>query len=345
MQEPRIVVAGLGTIGQGFLALLDQQRPQLEALGVAPRVVGVLDSGGAAWAPQGLDLKAVRAVKALGASVRTLTGAGREWTGSQLMDEARADYLIEATHTDLRTGEPGLSLVREALQCGMHVVLANKGPLVTAFAELKRLGEFGSGSDRPRIRISGATCGALPTSSVGLRDFRGGTILSLEAVLNSTTQIILSRMREGLTYADALAEAKRVGVAETDPSLDVEGWDTANKLVILANAVLGQPTTLRDVPTEGITRINPALLEAAESQGGRVLLLARAEKVGSQYILSVRPTIVDGRHPLSRLGTDEMGILYRTDIFGRTLITNAEQGALGASAAMLKDLIGLVFED
>jgi len=163
-------------------------------------------------------------------------------------------------------------------------------------------------------------------------------------MLNRTTPIILCRMREGLPFAEAMAEVRRAVGDDTDPILDAEGRDTANKLVILANAVLGQPTTLADVPTEGIMRMDPAMLQDAASKGGRVLLLARAEWVGSSYSLSVRPTLLYRGHPLFRLGTGEMGIHYRTELFGRTLIANTARGAPGASTTMIDDLIGLMFE-
>ena len=337
LNRPRLLITGLGAVGRGFLGLLDSQRELLQARGIAPRVVGAADSKGVVYDEAGLDPAALMRHKEAGRSLAAHP-ASRPWSTAEWMARAEADVLLECTPTSLGDGEPGLSLVRAALRKGLHAILASKGPLVLAFPELAGLSDRADPSF-PRLRFSAATCGAMPTVSLGHRDLAGGRILGLEAVLNCTTQVILRRMAEGRSYAESLAEAQALGVAETDPTLDVAGWDTASKLVILANAVLGQPTRLADLRPRGITDLTPEELRIREGGGGRMALLARAEAHGAGYALSVRPEVLPPEHPFARLEVDEMAILYRTDIFGRVLLTSAGQGALGASAALLKDLI------
>ena len=182
----------------------------------------------------------------------------------------------------------------------------------------------------------------MPTINIGWRDLAGARIERVEAVLNGTTQGILRMMESGVTYAEALAEMQRRGLAETNPALDVEGWDAANKTVILANAVLRRPTTLADVAVEGIVEVDAEQLQAASARGQRIVLLCLAERSGDDYRLSVRPTALPGDHPLARMGGDEMGIVYYTDISGRLSVSSRETDPMPTSAAMLRDAIEIV---
>jgi len=331
-----------------------------ERYGLAFAVVGAADSSGAAIDPAGLDIEALLAAKRAGSSVATLAGVGRP--GTTALDLARtleADALLEATPVNLRDGQPGLDVVRAALGRNIACVLANKGPLALAYAELAGMSdlaarEIGDGrsemgespdqpptpnSHLPALRFSACVGGAMPSVNVGWRDMLGCRIERVEAVLNGTTQGILRAMEQGGSYDDALAEMQRRGLAETDPTLDVEGWDAANKIVILANAVLRQPTTLADVAVEGITRLTADDLRAASARGERIVLLCLAERVGDAYRLSVRPTALPADHPMARMGADEMGIVYHTDIAGKLSMTTSEMDPIPTAAAMLRDTI------
>jgi homoserine dehydrogenase len=303
---------------------------------------------------------ALLAAKQAGQSVATLPGVGRPGiAGAELARTIDADILLEATPVNLQHGQPGLDIVRAALGRGLHVVLANKGPLVLAYAGLAALSdlaaEAGDGragealaararSRPPCLRFSACVGGYLPTVNLGWRDLAGARIERIEAVLNGTTQGILRMMETGVGYADALAEMQRRGLAETDPTLDVDGWDAANKLVILANAVLRRPTTLPDVTVEGITRLTAAELRAAGERGERIVLLCLAERQREteDYRLSVRPTALPLDHPLARMGGDEMGIVYYTDIGNRLSATTREHDPRPTAAAMLRDVLEIV---
>jgi homoserine dehydrogenase len=305
---------------------------------VAFRVVGAADSGGVAAAPDGLDPAAVLALKERGESVAALPVGRAGVPALELVQSVTADALLEATPVDLRTGQPGLELTRAALRRGLPVVLANKGPLALAYQELAGLSDLGAGATP--LRFSACVGGAMPTINLGRRDLAGARILRVEAVLNGTTQYILRAMEGGRSYADVLAEAQRRGLTETDPSLDVDGWDAANKLVILANAVLRQPTTLADVAVEGIAALDADTLRAAGARGERIVLLCLAEANGDgRFRLSVRPTPMPLDHPLARMDGDEMGVVYHTDIAGRSSATSAERDPVPTAAAMLRDLL------
>ena len=157
-----------------------------------------------------------------------------------------------------------------------------------------------------------------------------------------TTNYILTRMADdGLSYTEALAHAQAAGHAETDPTLDVEGWDAANKLVILAHSVLGQPATLADVDVEGIRGVTPEALAEAAADGQRLKLVAIAEWTGEGYRLSVRPTRLDTTHPLAQLGPKQMGIVYHTDVCGVLSAAIVEETPVPTAAAMLRDIVGI----
>jgi homoserine dehydrogenase len=348
----RLILAGLGNVNRSFLGILQSQEALLsERYGLAFAVVGAADSSGAAIDPAGLDIAALLAAKRAGSSIASLPGAGR--AGVSALDLARtldADALIEATPVNLRDGQPGLDVVRAALGRGMACVLANKGPLALAYAELAGMSDLRSNvrtfersnvQPLPALRFSACVGGAMPSVNVGWRDMAGCRIERVEAVLNGTTQGILRAMEQGTSYADALAEMQRRGLAETDPTLDVEGWDAANKVVILANAVLRRPATLADVAVEGITRLTAEELRAAAARGERIVLLCLAERAGDSSGLSVRPTALPADHPLARMGADEMGIVYYTDIAGRLSMTTRETDPIPTAAAMLRDAIGI----
>jgi homoserine dehydrogenase len=342
----RLLLAGLGNVGRNFLRILQSQRTLLaERYGVAFRVVGVADSGGIATARDGFDPAAILAAKERGDSVASLPGATRGANPVELIARAPADALLEATPVNLSTGEPGLGLTRAALSAGVPVVLANKGPLALAYGELAALSDL-SGAGVP-LRFSACVGGAMPTINLGVRDLAGARILRVEAVLNGTTQQILRAMEEGQSYAEALADAQRRGLTETDPSLDVDGWDAANKLVILANAVLGQPARLRDLSIAGIGGLTAEALAAALGRGQRIVLLCLAEPDGAagRFRLSVGPAALPLEHPLARMGGDEMGVVYYTDIAGRMSATSAERDPVPTAAAMLRDLLEITLSN
>lgn len=344
----RLLLTGLGNVGRAFVEILLSHGTYLERrYGFRAVVVGAADSSGAAVAPAGLPLEDLLVAKRAGRGVASLAGVGRPgMTATDLVAEVDGDLLLESTPTNLQDGQPGLDCVRIALRRGLAAVLASKGPLVLAYAELAGLSDIAA-PDRPAVRFSAAVGGALPTINAGRRDLAGGRITRFEGVLNGTTQIVLQLMGEGRAFNDALAHARAIGITETDPSLDVDGWDAANKLVIVANAVLGRPTTLGDVGVTGIRDVTVEEVVRAREAGGRISLLAVAEPVYdgggevAEYRLSVRPTVLPPGHPLAGLTLDEMGAVYESDIYGRLTIAAADQGPRGTAAAMLRDLLEL----
>lgn len=338
--EIRIVLIGVGNIGRRFLEVLDRKAGLLGTrYGLAFTVVGAGDSRGAALDPGGLDIPTLVHLKADRRSVAEYPGRGRQGMAPlALVQQVEADALCEASPVNLKDGEPGLSCIRAAIGKGMHVVTPNKGPLVLAYPELIALAR----ERGVQLLFCGAVAGGLPAINMGQRDMAGATIDRLEALPNLTTSFILDKMSQGLSYAGALAEAQAQGCAETDPSLDVEGWDAANKLVILANSVLDMPATLDDVSVEGITGVTAADLERAKAEDRVIKLVASAvRQEDGTYSLTVAPTPLPAAHPLARLSGQQMGIVYHTDIYGTISAAILEEEPIPSAATMLRDLLSI----
>lgn len=339
IEQVRLALIGVGNIGRRFLEILARKQETLrDRYSLELVLVGVADSSGAALAAEGLDPQRLIQLKQDGQGVGTYPLHGKPGLEAvELIRQAQAGVLLEASPTNLRDGQPGLGCMEEALRRGMHVVTVNKAPLVLAYSRLAKL----AAEKGVKLAFSGAVAGGLPTVNIGRRDLAGSEILRLEGILNLTTNYILTQMAGGKSYSQALAEAQAQGHAEADPSLDVEGWDAANKLVILAQSVLGQAASLEDVEVEGITGIGPEELRQAAASVKIIKLIAKAEKKNGGYRLSVRPTWLDLSHPLARLTAHQMGIVYHTDINGTITATIVEEDPMPTAAAMLRDLINI----
>jgi homoserine dehydrogenase len=341
------LLMGLGNVGRRFLELVDLKRDLLKLeLELELVLVGAADTSGAAICANGLDPRKVVQLKTKGQGVAEYPDWGRPGLSALEMIQAAdaicdCGLLLEASPANLTDGQPGLGCIEEALGRGMHVVTANKAPLVLAFPHLMGLAR----ACGVQLRFDATVAGGLPAVNLGQRDLAVAHIQRMEGVLNLTTNYILTRMADdGLSYDEALADAQAAGHAETDPSLDVEGWDAANKLVILAHSALGYPATLDDVSVEGILGVTAKMLSQSAAEEKRIKLVAVAEEEGDGYRLSVQPTWLDAKHALAQLGPKQMGIVYHTDISGVISAAIVEETPVPTASAMLRDVVDIFAE-
>jgi len=334
----RTVLIGLGNVNRNFLKILETKSARLrEQYGLAFRIVAVADSSGVAVNAAGFDPAATRRHKEKGGGVRDLPGFRPDISPAALVAELDCDLVLDGSPVNLEHGEPGLSMTRAALQRGVSVVLANKGPLVLAFPELHDLAQERGAA----LAYSATVCGALPVINIGQRDLIAADIVRLRGIFNSTSNFILQEMAAGHSYAAALAEAQRRGIAEADPTLDVAGWDTANKLVIIANSFLGVRVTLDDVRVCGITQITAEQLRAEQAAGNTIKLIAQAESTADGYHLSVQPTVLPRDDFLAQCDGWEMGVEIQSDLYGIMYHKIWEREPLPTAAAMLRDAVNL----
>jgi homoserine dehydrogenase len=250
-----------------------------------------------------------------------------------------ADLLVEITTLDPRTGQPATSHVRQALERGMHVVTANKGPVAFALRSLKVLART-----KKRLFLhEGAVMDGTPVFNLAERCLRGARVLSFRGTLNSTTNLVLSRMEDGLTAAAAVREAQLLGIAEADPSNDLEGWDAAVKGCALANALMDASVRPSQVRRRGITGVSRGDTRRAVRAGFRVRLVVRGVRRGRRVLVSVGPERIPFGDPLSGSGPDA-ALVLETDLMGE--IGVFERGATvdQTAYALLSDLIQVVRE-
>lgn len=335
----KIVLCGLGNVGRAFVELLAQRSGMIEdRYGLKLQLTAAVDIGGVAIKDgEGLDTASLLAHLLARKRVEDIPDFGQpKMTGQQAIDQAGAHVLVETTPTNLVDGEPGRTHIIAALEQAMDVVSANKGPIVLFYRELHDLArQKGVG-----LHISAATAAALPTLDVGRVCLAGTELLEAEGILNGSTNFILSRMQnDGWDYDKALKEAQKLGIAETNPSLDVEGRDTANKLVLIANRLFDASLGPNDVQVEGITGVTLEDIAAATAEGKVIKLIGTVKRIDGKLQLNVAPKRLDKDHPLASVSGSEKAISYLTDTMDRITVSGGKSSPVGAAAALLKDLI------
>lgn len=333
-----IILAGFGNVGRAFFRVVqDKAAVCRDGFGLELRFRAILRSGG------GFHTGRLLRPDDLFRDGRPWVDGNPAWRPGFGLAEALVSSepgcLVECTPSDIRTGEPGLGHTTLALRAGWNVVSASKGGLVVAFKRLRRL----AAERCAALRFSGAAGAALPALDVGLYSLAGSGIVEIQGILNGTSNYILTRMGTGDTYEEALKEARAKGIAETDPSLDVGGWDTACKLLLIADSILGLDLELADVAVEGITRVTPGDIAAVRERGSTLKLLGVCERPdpGGPWRLSVSPRPLPASHPLHGVAGTEKGVMFRTDTMGSVTVTGGGSDPRGTGAAMLKDILNI----
>jgi homoserine dehydrogenase len=253
---------------------------------------------------------------------------------------AEADLLFEATSLSPRDGQPAIDHIRAALEMGAHAITANKGPIVHAYEELSSLAvEKGRRFLFESTVMDGVPIFALfrdNLPAIHLHGFRG--------ILNSTTNVILSGMEEGLSFDESLAKAQHIGIAETDASNDIEGWDAAVKVAALVRVLMGVPIRLEEIQREGIGKLSSETVRAAQADGRPYKLVCRAQRTGQSVIASVRPEQVPLSDPLAWVAGTSSIVYFETDIFPGLAITENDPGLEATAYGMLADFVRAVTE-
>lgn len=333
----RISIIGFGAVGQGVAdALMRTDYPI--------KVVAIADSRGAVVDAAGIDLASALQRKRETGTVALadnafgidacVTDGGADTAGMTALDAIIGvdhEIMVEATPTDISTGGIGLSHIKRAFESGRHVVTSNKGPLVVKYSELCGLAR----KNDLYFRFEATVGGAMPAINLSNETLAGNRIISIEGVLNGTCNYILTRMDdEGVSYEHALGEAQELGIAEADPSADVDGIDTAAKIVILANSVFGMDVGYDDVDVTGITKITPESFKLAKEEGHTIKLIGEIR----EGVLKVAPKMVPRNHPLSIGGTFNLASI-QTELAGRITIGGIGAGSVETASAILSDIL------
>ncbi len=333
----KLCLIGYGNVGYGFVRVLLRHGGWLrERFGFAPRIVAVHDlRRGTALSPEGLE-PAILAQAWEGNRDLSELGPGGKREAFAVIEESGADVVLELTPTDLRTGEPAASHIRFSLTHKKHVVTTNKGPVALFGKELLALAQ----ENGVKLRFEGTVMAGTPLFS--LIDFGIATpIRRVRGILNGTTNFILTKMEAGKTYAEALAEAQRLGYAEADPTADVEGFDALAKILILANLVLDGDLRPADVLREGITKLDPQEVQNAPKEGCRWKLVAEAAREGREVWAKVGPERLPLSDPLAQVGGVLNAITLELDPLGALTLIGPGAGPEVTGHAVLADLLAI----
>jgi len=257
----------------------------------------------------------------------------RQWLAS-----AHADVLFEATSLNVRDGQPAIENIRAALEHGAHAITANKGPIVHAYEELRSLAVVKG----KKLFFESTVMDGVPIFSM----FREGLPLihlnAFRGILNSTTNVILTGMENGLSFEDSLKQAQALGIAETDPTNDVDGWDAAVKTTALVRVLMGGSLKVEEVRRQGIGELTQDMVRAARESGKAYKLVCRAWRENGKVIASVEPEQVGLDDPLSGVSGTSSILQLETDIFPKLTITEMNPGLEATAYGMLADFIRAV---
>ena len=328
----RIILCGFGVVGQSFAKLLESRSEDLYArYGLKPRIVGVFDRKGSANDPSGLDTSKLIDVKKKYGSVNRYSGAFDNTSGTQNINNLEAEVLIEATESNYKDAEPGMTHIIDAMKRGMHVISVNKGPLALAFPSLMELADY----NHVLFRFSGTVGGGTPILDFAKNSLRGERIVSFDGILNGTTNYILTNMADGMSFDDALDDAKKKGYVEADESLDLDGLDAAAKLVILANWIMGMKVTMPDIKRTGIRNVDSDDIKHATEKNCAIKLIASCNKE-----LIVAPKAIAADDPLCVSGTLN-AISFTSEHSGTQTIIGRGAGGIETASSILRDLIDI----
>ena len=328
----RIILCGFGVVGQSLAKLLESRAEDLYArYGLKPRIIGVFDSKGSAVDVTGLDVTRLIQIKKKYGSVRKYSNTKNNVSGIQMINELEAEVLIETTASNYKDAEPGMSHIINAMKHGMHVISVNKGPLALAFPSLMELATY----NHVIFRFSGTVGGGTPILDYAKNSLKGERIISFDGILNGTTNYILTNMTNGMSFKDALNDAKKRGYVEADESLDLDGLDAAAKLVILANWIMGMKVTMPEIKRIGIRKIDSDDIRKAAANNSAIKLIASCDNG-----LIVKPKELPFDNPLCVSGTLN-AISFTSEHSGTQTIIGRGAGGIETASSILRDLIDI----
>ncbi|MFY9609251.1 MAG: hypothetical protein WAU45_11640 [Blastocatellia bacterium] len=328
MKQVQVALLGLGNVGRAFAEFC---RTNGDSLSQRINIRAVADSSGGLVLDSDKDLDGVLTHKAQNRGIGEFSPSSIIADANQFvarLSSSGVSVLVESLPTDISNGQPALDLITLALSLGLNVVTVDKGPLVHGFDQLKEAAQTGGS----RFGYSGTTGVTIP------EELRGEQVLEIAGVLNGTSNHLLTEMQDrGLPFEEALAQAQAQGIAEPDPSLDIEGWDTAAKILILVKSLMNADTSLADVLRRGINAGTEALIKTARANGKAVRLVGRARQQDGQLRVTVAPEMIGADSPFfSVRGTSKLAV-FKTRT--REIAGSSSSGRDAISQTIMDDVV------
>ncbi len=338
MKQVTLALLGFGNVGQAFIRLIQAKRAVFEKdFGLDLIVTGIFTAHhGAAIDSAGIDLNRALELMESGQSLDLLTSQPAPSNGVDFIYACSAQVLLENTPVNHHTGQPAISHLQAALNKGMHAITANKGPVVYAYRELTAQ----AAAQGKRFLFESAVMDGAPIFSLFRGPLPAVELQGFQGILNSCTNLLLERMESGESFDAAVDFARSIGIAETDPSADVDGWDAAIKVAALATVLMGIPLTPRQVEREGIRAITPQMLDEARAAGERWKLVCSARRRGGQILEArVHPERVRPDSPLYTISGTSSYVQFEMDVLPGLGIIESNPGPETTAYGLLADLL------
>jgi len=253
------------------------------------------------------------------------------------LEKTRADVLFEASSLNVHTGQPAIDHLKTALELGAHAISANKGPIVHAFRELTALAH----EKKKKLLYEATVMDGVPIFSLFPLGLPATTLQGFSGVLNSATNVVLTEIEKGRSLDEAVKRAKALGVTETDPAADLDGWDSAVKVAALAIALMGAPVRLEQVQRTGIRDLSEEKIRSVRAAGMRYKLVCRAERRGDGVVCTVQPEMLLASDPLANLEGTSSAIRFDLDVFSFSIVEH-NPGIEATAYGLLADFIRAV---
>jgi homoserine dehydrogenase len=323
---------GFGNVGRALLRLLISKETELRRkydvrwrlTGVASRRIG--------WVANPDGLKPIAVLGGFFPSAPNTSRNVREW-----LEQGKADVLFEATSLVAPTGQPAIDHLTAALESGAHAITANKGPIVHAYKELTTLAK----EKKRHFLFESTVMDGVPIFSLFPQGLPATELHGFVGVLNSTTNVVLTEVERGRSFEEAVKRAQAMGIAETDPSQDLDGWDSAVKVAALATVLMGAPTKIDTVQRTGIRELSEEKIRSVRSAGMRYKLVCRAERRGDGVYCRVAPELLLLSDPMAGLEGTSSAIRFDLDVFGLSMVEH-NPGVDATAYGLLADFLRAV---
>ena len=336
MKHLKLAFLGFGNVGKALARLfLDKQKELAESYQISFSVTGIATSRhGIAIDPDGLDLNRVQQI----ADLSSMNKQPIDSTAIDFIKNCQADVLFENTPVNYETGQPAVDHLKTALESGMHAITANKGPVVHAYHELTELAR----QKNRKFYFKSTVMDGAPIFSLFRETLPGARLLAFHGILNSTTNMILTLMEQGKSFKEAVDYCQKTGIAETDPSGDIDGWDAAVKIAALSTVLMDIPLKPAQVDRQGIGGLTPQAVIEARKNGKRWKLVCSAKRSGKAVDARVAPELVDVNSILFNVNGTTSIIQFKTDVLESLSIVESDPGPTTTAYGLFADFLNAV---
>jgi homoserine dehydrogenase len=340
MSTLSIIFVGFGNVGQALAKLLERKRQILdEQYGFDYRITGVATGRhGMALNPDGLPMDKLMSALQAGESITPFHAGPEIQDTFDFIRLSEADILFENSPVNYKTGQPAVDHLRTALEAGMHAITANKGPVVHAYKELTELAK----NQGKRFLFESAVMDGAPIFSLFRGPLPAIELKGFTGILNSCTNLLIGLMEEEKTFDEAVSYAQSIGITETDPSGDIDGWDATVKVCALSTVVMGISLKPDQVRREGIRGITPAMIQEARAAGERWKLVCTVCRDKDGVTASVKPERVRPSSPLFTVNGTSSYVQFETDVLPGLGIVEGNPSPNTTAYGLLADLINAV---